>query len=223
VRKLLVAAAATAIACGSSNSSSSTSQPTGTIAGGAFTPAEVVAVTAGPASCTVTDPTGSGQKVTLGVAAIAVGLGSFKNVCADFQSPFCTLHRSAKDVTVLLASLAPPFPGLTAQIVPGTYTVSPSLTTTLPDPTRSGMLYAAGAISVGTDASCVPTSGAGSGSLRIDTVNAAQVTGHVDLTFSDGGKLSGDFTAPVCTGVSPDLCALAVSQGACTSGTPQCQ
>ena len=47
------------------------------------------------------------------------------------------------------------------------------------------------------------------------------MTGHVNVTFSDGGKLEGDFTADVCSGATPDICGLATA-GAFCQGTPVC-
>ncbi len=210
MRKLWIIAMLAATGCGGSSSSSS-SGPSGTIAGRSFSSAEVVAVAAGPTPCSI-----PGVPTTLQVSALAIGLASYTGLCGDFSSPFCTFHRSAQDVTVVLANAAL----VGTPVAPGTYTVNPSFTPVV----GPGSLSVVGAASVGTDTACAPTTATPSSgsSIRIDSVSAATVTGHVDITFSDGGRLQGDFSAPVCAGVTPDICALAQSQGTCST-TPQCR
>ena len=104
-----------------------------------------------------------------------------------------------------------------------TYRNSP--TTAIPDAANPGLLTVVYAQALGTGASCVgtPSPSVQGGTLRIDQVSDAVVTGGVNITFSDGSTVVGDFSAPVCPGVSLDVCQLAVTQSFCEGPlTPAC-
>ena len=125
---------------------------------------------------------------------------------------------------LLLAALD--FAGGTARVVPGTYT----LTTDVTRPSfnlGTGTATVAYATSLATGPSCAPLGDGGAaavaqGTLRLDALDSAHAAGHVELTFSDGGKVSGDFSAPICAGLSPDLCSITAARGSCP-GTPACK
>jgi hypothetical protein len=209
VRKILVAVAASAFlaACGSSSSSGSSSGPvSGTIGGRAFTPAAIAAIDASSATtCTIPGP------LSFGAHAIELALTSYgaTEACADLLGVECATHKSAQAVTIFVAkvNLAPPY---TAPAVgAGTYPITP-----LTGRVESGnpaMIDVAYAEATAPDPSCVgtahPVTG---GSIRLDQVSGP-VTGHVDLTFDDGSRISGDFSAPKCAGSAPDVCTVAAS------------
>lgn len=212
MRKLFIPFFLGMAACGGGSSSSSSGGPSGTVAGHSFSSAEVVAVQVGATACNL-----PGVPFSIQATALAIGLASYTGQCSDLSTPFCTVHRSAENVTLVIANAAP-F-GAPAAIGPGTYALSGDFT-----PNISASPTLAAAAGVATDASCVATTAtpAGGSTVRIDSVSATRVTGHLDVTFSDGGRLQGDFSAPVCAGVTPDICAVAQSQGACST-TPQCR
>ena len=210
-----------ALSCGGSSSSGS-AHLGGTISGQPFSPIESVATRAGPATCAVP---------VLGpieAQALAIRFATYVNACDDFSDPFCLLHASTQNLTVLFADLSQTA-GLT-KLAPGTYTVQPDPTAVQPQATGplAGTALVAYAASVTTSAQCLPSPLVGQGTLRLDQVTGDTVTGHVDVTLGhlsggtftgDGGSVSGDFSAPVCpTAISStQLCALASSAGQCTA------
>ena len=208
MRKLAVLLGLAALACGSGNGSSSPAS--GTVGGSAFTPAEVVAASAGPASCALAG-FGAAQ-----VAGVAVRFATFTGTCADLTAPTCRSHRSSRSVTILVARAATS--SASAAITPGTYNVVKGATQFTIN--ISGAAELAVGSSATTDAQCAETGSAAQGSLRLDQVSASIVSGHVDVTFDDGGKLQGDFAASVCP-FPPDACTIATAQALCT-GTPVC-
>ncbi len=210
MRKLLVLiAAAAATACG--NSSSGGNALTGTVAGKAFSPADVEAIVAGTGSspCPITIGT---TTMDVGVKALAILATSYSGACGDFASTQCKFHENAQSITIVLAILNPA--GAEPTIAPGTYTVNASATTVTPYGT--GLLVAAFAPSLATNATCAgtPSPSVQGGTVRIDSV-AGPVTGHVYITFQDGSSIGGDFSAPIC-GVTPNVCSLATAQALCT-------
>jgi hypothetical protein len=225
MRKLLVlfVFTAAASACGGKSSSSNgggTTPLSGTIGGRTFTPSDVKAIVAGSGTTPCPVPiTGLGT-VPVGIKAFALQITSYANACGDFATATCQFHQSAETVTLLFAKLTPPSlanpnpaePTLT----PGTYTVYASLTTANPD--TSGNLIVTVAQAIATDATCnsgTPTPApSASGTLRLDQVTGP-ITGHLSVTFTGGGSLEGDFSAPLCTGPSPDVCALATAGELC--------
>lgn len=209
MRKLLLVAAF-AVACGGGGGGGSGSGGlSGTVGGKAFAPIEVKAIpadtTAGP--CTIP---GTGS---VGLKAIALQITSYAGACGDFTTTTCQGHMGAQNVTVLVAKVNPL--GQVPALPPGTYALNASPTTVIAD--GSGMLNVGFAQALGnpegscTGVSSVPTSG----TIRLDSVGDP-VTGHVSVTFADGSKLDGDFSAPVCAGLHPDICQLASSGSICT-------
>ncbi len=211
MRKLLLLVSALAAACGSSSSGGGGGL-TGTVGGRAFSPAEARAIPAGTGATPCPVPLGGGT-VNVGVKAFALEVTSYADACGDFASSQCKLHQGAQNVTVLLAKVNPA--GTEPALGPGTYTVSSSPTVAVPDGT--GLLTVAFAQALGTDAVCAgtPSPSVQGGTIRLDQV-AGPVAGHLSLTFQDGSLLEGDFSAPLCTGASPDVCTLATAQALCT-------
>ncbi len=213
---LLVLLSASAAACGSSSSGGGGGGPlSGTVGGRAFSPADVEAITAGTGSTPCPLPLGT-STVNLGIKALAIEVTSYGGACNDFA---CKLHTNAQTVTVLIARLNPS--GVEPALNPGTYTVSSS-PQTVSAPDINGVLTDAYAQAVATNATCMgtPSGSIAGGTVRLDSVTGP-VTGHVSLTFQDGSTLQGDFSAPMCTSPTVDVCALAT---AALAGSPQlCQ
>ena len=216
MRKLVLLVSTLALACGGGGGGdgSSAGGLSGTVGGRAFSPVEVKAIAAGSGSTPCTVPLG-GQTATVGLKAIALQITSYAGACSDLESSTCRLHMGAQSVTVLVAKVNPA--ATEPALPPGTYSLYSSPATTVPD--GSGMLNVGYAAALGTNATCVGTPSApSSGTLRLDSVGNP-VTGHVSIRFQDGSTLDGDFSAPVCTGPSPDLCQLAQSGAICTGAT----
>ena len=199
------------LACGSSDNDGG--GVSGTVGGRSFSVREVRAIPAGTGATPCTVPVG-GVDVAVGVKAIALDFTSYSDACGDYASSQCRLHQNAQNVTLILAKINPA--GTEPAISPGTYTVYGSATTAIPDAT--GLLTVAFAQSLATDATCLgsPSPSVQGGTLRLDQVTGATITGNVSITFQDGGSLQGDFSAPACSGPSPDICMLATAQALCT-------
>lgn len=228
--KKLIVLSAFALACGSSSSSHGGGALTGTIGGRPFAPAEVRAIRAGtgatPCSLTVPIPGGGGATTTIdfGVAGLALDIGSYANACDDWTSASCVLHASAQRVLVVFARLNGA--GTEPAISPGTYAVSNDLTSPVSDGTGQLTVAYADSLATGPSPTCVPTQSivnATGSTIRIDSVSSTTVTGHLALAFQDGGALAGDFSAPVCTGTTLDVCQLAQTQQICDATTPVCK
>jgi hypothetical protein len=121
----------------------------------------------------------------------------------------------AQSVTVLVAKVNPL--GTEPALPTGTYTLYASPATTIPD--GNGMFNVGYAAALATNATCmgnpsVPTSG----TVRLDSVGDP-VTGHMSVKFQDGSTLDGDFSAPVCAGLTPNICQLAQSGAICTGAS----
>jgi hypothetical protein len=227
MRKVLVLSlvSAFAAACGGSSNDGPSSTPvTGTIAGHAFTPADVKALLVGTGTTPCTIP----NLGTAAVKAFAVEMTSYANACGDFASASCAFHPNAQTVTLLFARLnaLPPYdePALS----PGTYPIAENPAGILPDGTLTFRLAYAQAIA--TDATCnannptplVPASG---GSVRIDSATGP-ITGHITVSFVNpttqaaAGTLAGDFSAPLCS-QTVDVCGLAeLATAGGTGGLP---
>jgi len=217
-----------AAGCGSSGGGSKLVG--GTIAGQPFKPVETVAVRTAPTSCTVP------VLGAIEARALALRFSSYTGTCADFDDPFCLLHAGSQSVTVIFADLSQ-LAGKSA-LAAGTYTVNPNPTVVQPQTSGplAGTALVAFAASVTTSATCGPSPLVAQGTLRLDQVDGATVTGNVDLTFGnldpgtgtftpDGSTMSGDFSATVCgnTISQDELCALSGSGGQCTAGSgPHC-
>lgn len=214
MRKLILVPAsvisALVLACGSdSNGGGGLS---GTVGGRSFSPVEVRAIPAGTGSTPCAVPLG-GATVSVGVKALALEVTSYADACGDFASTQCKFHQGAQVVTILLAKLNPL--GTEPELRAGTYTVTSDPTQVSPDGT--GLLTVAYAQALATDATCLgtPSRAVQGGTLRLDQVSGP-ITGHVSVTFQDGGSLQGDFSAAVCPGPSPDVCDLATAEALCT-------
>ncbi len=210
MRKLLALSAFLA-ACGGSSSHTSSGPVGGTIGGRAFSPVEARALVAGTGAtpCTSIPVVG-----TIGVKAFAIQLTSYANACGDFATGTCSLHKNAQSVTILFAKLNAISPTTEPALAPGTYAIS--TTPTALTPAGTGVFTVTYAAATATDDTCnggtpVPASPVAGGTLRIDQVSGP-ITGHVAVTFANNaGSIEGDFSAPVCTGSPPDICALATS------------
>lgn len=218
MRKLVLVSAFLLACGGSSSSNGGGGGPLAGIVGGrAFTPVDVSAVVTGSGSTPCTVPV-LGQ---VGIRAMALEFTSYAGVCADYAKGTCQLHASAQRVTVVFA-LLDPAKGEPV-IKPGSYTIYPDITTTVPDGNLLRVNYAqalaTGPATPAPGCAGSPTAAA-SGTLRIDQVTATTVTGHLSVTFTGGDALQGDFTAPVCA-TAPDVCTLAQTTQLCT-GSPTC-
>jgi hypothetical protein len=149
------------------------------------------------------------------VKAVELAVTSYPDACGDLGSSQCRRHQNSQAVTILVAKVNPVPPNSEPQLTPGTYTVQSSITTAVPEP--SGLLDVAYAEAVAPDPSCAGTAHPSmtGGTVRLDQVTGP-ITGHVSLTFDDGSSLSGDFSAPLCAGVNPDVCSRAVGGALCT-------
>lgn len=224
MRKLLFLVAAFAAACG--GGSSGGGGASGTVGGKSFSPADVKAVVAGTGStpCTLPNLGPGGSSVPAGIKAFALQFTSYADACGDFSSGACKLHQNAQTVTVIFARLNPPsFSSPTPSepvLTTGTYTVSASIAQVTPE--QGGTLYVAFADALATNATCLgtPSPSVQGGTLRVDSVTGP-ITGSVSLTFEDGSKLAGDFSAPICSNTL-DVCGLANAGGALCTSQPSC-
>lgn len=216
MRKLVLVVSAFLAACGGGGGggSSGSSGLSGTVGGKSFTPVEVKAIpaetTSGP--CTLTLGT---QTLSVGLKAIALQITSYANACGDFATTTCQLHKDAQSVTILVAMVN--LLGTVPTLPPGTYSLRSSPIDPRAVSGSPGLQDVGFAQALGTSAtSCAGTpsvascssNGLCSGTIRLDSVGDP-VTGHVSVSFEDGSKLEGDFSAPVCTGIHPDICQIA--------------
>ncbi len=213
MRRVIVLFGLAGVACGSNSASSG--GVSGTVGGTAFVPSEIVAARAEPGPCVVPGGLPAGD-----VAAVAIRFATFSGSCADLVASQCASHRNSRSVTLIVARAA--VPPASAAVGPATYTVvaNPgSFSLSL-----GGTAELAIGNSTSTDAACADSSSTATGSVRLDEVSASRVAGHVDVSFEDGGKLQGDFSALVCP-AAPDACtvakALVAAQAICT-GPPAC-
>jgi hypothetical protein len=203
LRSLATAASAAAlVACGSSSSSSGASPPpaaalSGTLLGQPFTPADSAALVPGQGSCSL-------SSVTASATGLAVRFSSFQGLCSlmTSQNRACGTRANATVLTLLLVNARRG--GTAAAVQPGTYTI----TTTIPAPDAQGNFAIAEGFAAKTG-DCTATASAsfaGSGTITIDSVGSS-VTGSADVTFSDGGHVSGSFSAATCS-FQVDVCTL---------------
>jgi hypothetical protein len=218
-RPLFVAAAAAALvltSCGDDNKGAPAPPPatplSGTVLGRPFTSADATALVLPPSSCDL-----YGLGVPVSTTGLVIGFGSFQGLCSvATQTKFCDGGGKANATIVTVEILRINVADKTATPVrPGTYTIFAT-------PHPAGDLeheQVVDAYAERTDATCggqpLP---AASGTVRIDAVGAS-VTGAVDLTFPDGGKLTGPFSAPAC-GFRTDVCT--VLEGRDCTGAPVC-
>jgi hypothetical protein len=162
-----------------------------------------------------------GDSIDVGITGLKIDIASYTAVCDDYATEQCTAHANAQTVMLLLAKLSPPPGPLDAQpILPGTYEVQASPTTVMPDGT--GLLNVAYAQALATDATCggAPSPSVRGGTIRLDQVTSTLVSGRVDVAFSDGSRVVGDFSAPMCGGVAFDVCEIAATQKFCDDTSP---
>lgn len=227
---LVVIAAALAACGGSSSSKSNPNALGGTVGGRTFEvgDARVFSAATTTTPCSLPNPLGGGN-IAIGVSGIKIDFTSYANICADYATAQCKLHANSQTVSIILARLNPLPPNTAPVLQPGTYTVQARPTVTIPDTNSSGLLTVAYAETLVTGAA--PTCDPGTkpsvqgGTVRIDQVSDALVTGSVNLTFSDGSTTDtvvGDFSASNCPGVTFDICQIAQSQQFCTL-PPTCQ
>jgi hypothetical protein len=192
------ASAAVLVACGSSNTGTSSSPPgaalSGTMFGQPFTPADAAALLPGQGSCSL-------SSVTAGVTGLAVRFSSFQGLCSLMTSENRTCGSRANTTVLTLLVVSAKIGGTAAPIQPGTY----NITTTIPTPSAQGNTVAEGfAAKIGDCTTPPSTSFTASGTITIDTIGS-NVAGSADVTFSDGGHVSGSFSAPIC-GIQVDAC-----------------
>jgi hypothetical protein len=86
-----------------------------------------------------------------------------------------------------------------AAIAPGTYMIGGMYE---PD---AGVSVQVSATLLVSDATCQSTGGdtASSGTITLTSITAAAVVGRFDVTFSEGGEVTGHFNAPICNGALP--------------------
>ncbi len=215
MRKLVLVSASLlsvlVLACGG-GSSGGGGGLSGKVGGRSFSPVEVRAIPAGTGTMPCAVPLG-GATVAVGVKALALQVTSYADACGDFASTQCRFHQGSQAVTILFAKLNPL--GTEPELKAGTYKVTSDPTQV--DPDGTGLLTVAFAQALATDATCLgtPSRAVQGGTLRLDQVSGT-ITGHVSVTFQDGGSLEGDFSAPVCPGPGPDVCDLATAEALCT-------
>jgi hypothetical protein len=169
----------------------------GTLFGQPFTPADAAALLPGQGSCTL-------ASVTASATGLAVRFGSFQGICSLMTSQNRTCGSRANATVLTLVVVSAKRGGAAAPVQPGTYT----LTASIPAPDSQGNFAIAEAFAAKTEACTAAPSAsyAASGTITINTVGST-VTGSADLTFSDGGHVSGSFSAPACS-LQVDVCTL---------------
>jgi hypothetical protein len=218
---VLAVAAAFTSSCGSSSSGGAAQAPTpmgGTVGGHPFTPVETRALSLGSdgSPCVLhTNPMDPSVVTTVGVKAVVVQAASHADVCTDLQSTQCRFHASSQTLTFLVArvNLAPP--GNEPPLNPGTYTVTANLSQPTVDASGAYVAYAQVLAVDPTFAVSTGASVAG-GTIRLDQVSGP-VVGNVNLHFTDGSSVSGDFSASICGG-STDACGLANTLASALAG-----
>lgn len=213
-RLVLVVVVASSLACGSDSKDGG--GLSGTVGGRPFSPVEVRAIPAGTGATPCSVDLG-GTSASVGVKAIALEIASYAGTCEDFSSSQCRVHGNAQNVTLLIARLNAIPPGAEPALAPGTYTVHEDATSPQLDGSNPGLLTVAYAQALATDATCVgtPSPVVRGGTVRLDQVTGP-ITGRLSLTFQDGSNLEGDFSAPLCTGVTPEICDLLEARAICT-------
>ena len=222
MRELVVVVALAAVACGSSDGGGG-GAVSGTVGGRAFTPTSIKGATAAPTTCpSLPQPLGAA-----GVSAVALSFDTAGAFCTDLGSLQCPRHQGAQSVTVFVANVAQApagsAPVAPAAIGPGTYTVDPNSVVSVLQ--GIPLVVTSTALAVDSTPACTaaggtPKAGKQGGTVRIDSIGATQIKGHVDITFcgSDpacADNLKGDFTADLCGTV--DICSAAAAQTLCSA------
>jgi hypothetical protein len=195
--------------CGDDDEPAASAPPTGvsgTVLGQPFQPVDSSGLVLSSDTCSF-----SGFQAR--ASGLLLGFGSFSGLCALVtQGQGCSTKANATIVTVLLvrANVAGAAPGA---VQPGTYAISSAT----PAPDGQGNITIPQALVARTDATCATPQGtpvATSGTVRIDAVGA-RIAGSLDLTFPDGGRVSGAFDVPAC-GFQTDVCT-ALAGGSCAT------
>lgn len=187
-------------ACGDDDGDDGPAGLGGTVIGQPFEPRDGAAVRLTEEACLFDTELG---EIEANAAALLLGFGSFDGLCeVAQQAAACGGKANATTVNVLVLR-ANVLGGAAGAVQPGTYPIS--LDTPAPD-AQGGIVFATALVSR-TDAACDDTSGLvepTGGSVTIESITD-RVTGSADVTFSDGGSVSGRFDVPVC-GFSTDVC-----------------
>lgn len=174
----------------------------GTVLGQPFDPADGAAVRLTEEACLF--ETELAGDIQANAAALLVGFGTFDGMCGVAQqTAACGGKANATTVSVLVLR-ANVLGAPVGAIQPGTYPIS----TSSPAPDAQGNVAFTTALVSRTDATCVDTSGdlsATAGSITVETLGPGRVTGTANLTFSDGGSVSGRFDVPLCA-FTTDVC-----------------
>ncbi len=219
MRKLVLAAAAIAMAaCGSSNTNT-TSGVSGTVGGSSFSAAETVAMFVSPTTCGLP---AVGEKPLTAVGIVFSTVSGMCSTLSGLSAASCTFPKNDRSVMVILARF-PTVGTATPSIDPGDYVLTNSLSIPSDLNTTTGVATIGYAQSFTTDASCTSTTKKASASaaskIHLAEVSASKVSGTADITLEDGSHIQGDFTATMC-GSLPNVCDLATAtSGVCTTLT----
>jgi hypothetical protein len=201
-RSCVAAAAAIFLAaCGGSSNNNAPAAPSstpmsGTLFGQPFVLADSSAITPGAGSCSL-------SAVTASVTGLAVRFSSFPGVCSLMTSQNRTCGSRANTTVLTVVLVDATRGGAAAPIQPGAY----AITASLPIPENQSVVVAQAFAAKTGDCSGTPSASyATSGTVTITSVGST-VTGSLDVTFADGGRVSGSFSASTC-GVQVDVCSL---------------
>jgi hypothetical protein len=212
----LAAAALVLASCGDDDDGGAAAPPqqgvSGTAAGQPFTAADISALSLSQETCELAG-------VSASATGLLLGFGTFQGLCTFVtQNQGCANKANATIVTALIVR-ANVLGGNPGPVGPGTYVVGGS--TPLPD--AQGNVTIPQALVVRNDATCQDTSGtptATSGTIQI-TSAGARIAGTVDLTFEDGGRVTGSFDVPAC-GFQTDVCTVLAGGGPTCPAQPPC-
>ncbi len=186
----LAAFAAALSACGGSSNS-------GGIGGvvNAITATGTIPLTATQFASLTQSTTCRQSGVNYGFAFAAVGASDVPGTCAYLQNK--QNKQNAKSISLAVVRLN--LTGTSASVDAGVYRVGASGTAE-----RQAFVFVSR-----NDAACNPTDvEATDGNVTIVTATGERVVGAVDVTLSDGGKVTGSFDAPACAlTLSGDVCA----------------
>jgi hypothetical protein len=191
-------------ACGGGSDDGGDGAPAGvrgTVLGQPFEPKDGASLRLTEEACIFQTELGEFQA---NAAALLVGFATFENLCGVAQQT-AACGGKANATTVNLLVLRANVRGETVGEIPaGTYPLSLST----PAPDALGNVAFNTAFVSRTDAACTDTSGDLSptaGSLTLLLVGPDRVTGNANVTFSDGGSVSGSFDVPLCP-FTTDVC-----------------
>jgi hypothetical protein len=187
-------------ACGGDDDGGEPAGLRGTVLGQPFDPSDGAAVRLTEEVCLFETDLAD---VEANASALLVGFGTYGGLCdVAQQTQACGGKANATTVSVLVLR-ANVLGGAAGAVEPGTYSISLES----PTPDAQGRITFATALVSRTDAACADTSGAvepTGGSVTIDRISD-RVTGNANVTFTDGGSVSGPFDVPFCA-FSTDVC-----------------